>query len=78
MSRILQLILLKYFRYEFGNKGADIFIEALARLNFLLKNSKSDKTVVSNQDFNVTKISFSVMYHLCTTVYTVLYILYLY
>ncbi len=34
------------FRYEFGNKGADIFIEALARLNFLLKNAKSDKTVV--------------------------------
>ncbi len=34
------------FRYEFGNKGADIFIEALARLNFLLKSAKSDKTVV--------------------------------
>lgn len=24
-------------RYEFGNKGADIFIEALARLNHYLK-----------------------------------------
>lgn len=24
-------------RYEFGNKGADIFIESLARLNGLLK-----------------------------------------
>lgn len=24
-------------RYEFGNKGADIFIEALARLNHFLK-----------------------------------------
>lgn len=24
-------------RYEFGNKGADIFIEAIARLNHLLK-----------------------------------------
>jgi len=24
-------------RYEFGNKGADIFIEALARLNHMLK-----------------------------------------
>ena len=26
-------------RYEFGNKGADVFIEALARLNHLLKVS---------------------------------------
>jgi hypothetical protein len=26
-------------RYEFGNKGADIFIEALARLNHYLKVS---------------------------------------
>lgn len=24
-------------RYEFGNKGADVFIEALARLNHYLK-----------------------------------------
>jgi hypothetical protein len=24
-------------RYEFGNKGADIFIEGLARLNHMLK-----------------------------------------
>lgn len=24
-------------RYEFGNKGADVFIEALARLNHMLK-----------------------------------------
>ncbi|ODM95584.1 Glycogen [starch] synthase [Orchesella cincta] len=34
-------------RYEFGNKGADIFIEALARLNHFLKSSGSDKTVVA-------------------------------
>lgn len=27
-------------RYEFGNKGADIFIEALARLNHYLKVSE--------------------------------------
>jgi len=26
-------------RYEFTNKGADIFIEALARLNYLLKQA---------------------------------------
>jgi len=34
-------------RYEFGNKGADIFIEGLARLNHMLKMSGSDKTVVA-------------------------------
>ncbi|XP_028662559.1 glycogen [starch] synthase, liver [Erpetoichthys calabaricus] len=33
-------------RYEFTNKGADIFLEALARLNFLLRVHKSDVTVV--------------------------------
>ena len=26
-----------YIRYEFGNKGADVFLEALARLNHYLK-----------------------------------------
>ena len=26
-------------RYEFSNKGADIFLEALARLNYLLRVS---------------------------------------
>lgn len=34
-------------RYEFGNKGADVFIEGLARLNHMLKMSGSDKTVVA-------------------------------
>lgn len=29
-------------RYEFGNKGADIFIEALARLNHYLKVRECD------------------------------------
>ncbi|XP_047722717.1 glycogen [starch] synthase, liver isoform X2 [Prionailurus viverrinus] len=33
-------------RYEFSNKGADIFLEALSRLNFLLRMHKSDVTVV--------------------------------
>lgn len=34
-------------RYEFGNKGADIFIEALARLNHYLKSTHPDITVVA-------------------------------
>ncbi|PNI98816.1 GYS2 isoform 2 [Pan troglodytes] len=33
-------------RYEFSNKGADIFLESLSRLNFLLRMHKSDITVV--------------------------------
>lgn len=32
-------------RYEYGNKGVDLFIEALARLNEELKNENSDRTV---------------------------------
>lgn len=34
-------------RYEFCNKGADIFIEALARLNYLLQTQDPDVTVVA-------------------------------
>ncbi|CCF57438.1 hypothetical protein KAFR_0C04470 [Kazachstania africana CBS 2517] len=34
-------------RYEYKNKGADMFIEALARLNYRLKMSGSNKTVVA-------------------------------
>ncbi|KAK2101834.1 Glycogen [starch] synthase, liver [Saguinus oedipus] len=33
-------------RYEFSNKGADIFLESLSRLNFLLRMHKSEVTVV--------------------------------
>ncbi|XP_062928454.1 glycogen [starch] synthase, liver isoform X2 [Mobula hypostoma] len=33
-------------RYEFTNKGADLFMEALSRLNFLLRVQKCDLTVV--------------------------------
>ncbi|XP_033883273.1 glycogen [starch] synthase, liver isoform X2 [Acipenser ruthenus] len=33
-------------RYEFMNKGADIFLESLSRLNFLLRVHKRDVTVV--------------------------------
>lgn len=34
-------------RYEYRNKGADVYIEALARLNHKLKESGSKKTVVA-------------------------------
>ncbi|XP_054664468.1 glycogen [starch] synthase, muscle isoform X2 [Grus americana] len=34
-------------RYEFSNKGADIFLEALARLNYLLRVNGSEVTVVA-------------------------------
>lgn len=34
-------------RYEYKNKGADMFIEALARLNYRMKVSGSKKTVVA-------------------------------
>lgn len=34
-------------RYEFSNKGADLFIEALSRLNHYLKTSRNDLTVVA-------------------------------
>uniref|UniRef100_A0A8C1A0P4 Glycogen [starch] synthase n=1 Tax=Cyprinus carpio carpio TaxID=630221 RepID=A0A8C1A0P4_CYPCA len=33
-------------RYEFSNKGADLFLESLSRLNYLLRVQKSDVTVV--------------------------------
>ncbi|CAL8324067.1 unnamed protein product [Lota lota] len=33
-------------RYEFSNKGADLFLEALSRLNYLLRVHKDDVTVV--------------------------------
>uniref|UniRef100_A0A8C4SZG0 Glycogen [starch] synthase n=1 Tax=Erpetoichthys calabaricus TaxID=27687 RepID=A0A8C4SZG0_ERPCA len=34
-------------RYEFSNKGADIFLEALSRLNYLLRVNQSETTVVA-------------------------------
>lgn len=39
-------------RYEYRNKGMDLFIESLARLNYRLKQAKSDKTIVA---FIITK-----------------------
>lgn len=47
-------------RYEFGNKGADIFIEALARLNHYLKSSGSDMTVVAFMIFPAKTNNFNV------------------
>ncbi|BHF64474.1 Glycogen [starch] synthase, liver [Sparganum proliferum] len=47
-------------RYEFQNKGADMFIEALARLNHRLKESGSDVTVVAFLIFPAATNSFNV------------------
>jgi glycogen(starch) synthase len=47
-------------RYEFSNKGADIFIEALARLNHYLKNANSDMTVVAFLIFPARTDNFNV------------------
>ena len=41
-------------------QGADIFIESLARLNHLLKESKSDKTVIAFLIFPTKTNSFNV------------------
>ncbi|XP_018650791.1 glycogen synthase [Schistosoma mansoni] len=47
-------------RYEFQNKGADIFIEALARLNHHLKQAQTDVTVVAFLIFPAHTNSFNV------------------
>ncbi|XP_065348917.1 glycogen [starch] synthase [Cloeon dipterum] len=47
-------------RYEFGNKGADVFIEALARLNHYLKAANSDTTVVAFLIFPAKTNNFNV------------------
>lgn len=47
-------------RYEFTNKGADIFIESLARLNHYLKNSLPDTTVVAFLIFPAKTNNFNV------------------
>lgn len=47
-------------RYEFGNKGVDIFIESLARLNHKLKSESPDKTVVAFMIFPAPTNSFNV------------------
>lgn len=47
-------------RYEFGNKGADVFIESLARLNHYLKNQLPDVTVVAFLIFPTKTNNFNV------------------
>ncbi|KAK2727206.1 glycogen [starch] synthase-like [Artemia franciscana] len=47
-------------RYEFSNKGADLFIEGLARLNHMIKESGSDKTVVAFLIFPTRTNSYNV------------------
>ncbi|CAH1396809.1 unnamed protein product [Nezara viridula] len=47
-------------RYEFNNKGADIFIESLARLNHYLKESHSEVTVVAFLIFPAKTNNFNV------------------
>lgn len=47
-------------RYEFSNKGADLFIEALARLNHYLKVSKSECTVIAFLVFPAKTNNFNV------------------
>lgn len=47
-------------RYEYTNKGADIFIEALARLNHYLKSQQPDVTVVAFLIFPTKTNNFNV------------------
>lgn len=47
-------------RYEYRNKGADMFIESLARLNHKLKSTGSDKTVIAFLIFQAKTNSFNV------------------
>ncbi|KAI8481725.1 Glycogen [starch] synthase, liver [Branchiostoma belcheri] len=47
-------------RYEFSNKGVDMFLEALARLNYYLKSSGSEMTVVAFMIFPAKTNNFNV------------------
>ena len=47
-------------RYEFSNKGADMFIESLARLNHMLQVSNPDVTVVVFLIFPTNTTNFNV------------------
>ncbi|XP_048757365.1 glycogen [starch] synthase-like isoform X1 [Ostrea edulis] len=47
-------------RYEFSNKGADMFIESLARLNYYLKQANSEMTVVAFLIFPTKTNNFNV------------------
>ncbi|XP_065319610.1 glycogen [starch] synthase-like isoform X2 [Gordionus sp. m RMFG-2023] len=47
-------------RYEFSNKGADIFLEALARLNSFMQKSGTDTTVIAFLIFPARTNNFNV------------------
>merc|ERR1719427_1563958 len=47
-------------RYEYQNKGADMLLESMARLNYLLKSSNSDTTVVAFMMFPAQTNNFNV------------------
>ncbi|CAF0803516.1 unnamed protein product [Rotaria sp. Silwood1] len=47
-------------RYEYTNKGADMFIESLARLNHMLKSSGSEVTIVAFLIFPTATNNFNV------------------
>ena len=47
-------------RYEYRNKGTDLFVEALARLNKKLMDEQSDVTVAAFMIFNGKTNSFNV------------------
>uniref|UniRef100_A0A2I4JH69 Glycogen [starch] synthase n=1 Tax=Stichopus japonicus TaxID=307972 RepID=A0A2I4JH69_STIJA len=47
-------------RYEYSNKGADLFLESLAKLNYYLKASKSEMTVVAFLIFPAKTNNFNV------------------
>ena len=47
------------YAYEFGNKGGDVFIDALARLNYYLKACASDVTVIAFIIFPTKNTSFN-------------------
>ncbi|CAG5135016.1 unnamed protein product [Candidula unifasciata] len=47
-------------RYEYSNKGADMFIESLARLNYYLKSCNSDMTIIAFLIFPTRTNNFNV------------------
>ncbi|CAH1786075.1 unnamed protein product [Owenia fusiformis] len=47
-------------RYEFSNKGADLYLESLARLNYYMKESGTDVTVVAFLVFPARTNNFNV------------------
>ena len=47
-------------RYEYRNKGADLFLDAMSRLNQLLKSANSDATVIAFMIFPAKTNNFNV------------------